>query len=138
MNAIVTILLFVCMQSCKGTTHIPKYVGIYQIDVAQSKLGHYQDVDSVRDLQMIIKADSTFEFSKDVPFLFSKNGTWKLQYTQPIDLPPFYKCYFDFVNNPREEILRPMDDDIMGCYFNSPVSKGNFPQVELLQFKRIK
>ena len=138
MNVIVAIILFVCMQSCTHTTPVPQYVGVYQIDVAQSKLGEYANVDSIQNLQMTIKADSTFEFSKDVPFLSSKNGKWKLEYTEPIDLPPFYKCIFDFVGNPRQEVLRPMDEDIRGCYFNSPVSKGDYKQVELLRFKRIR
>lgn len=137
MNVIITMLLFVFMQSCQNTT-VPQYVGVYQIDVVQSKLGQYENVDSIQDLQMTIKADSTFEFSKDAPFIYSKKGTWKLEYTEPIDLPPFYKCIFDFVGNPRQEVLRPMDEDITECYFNSPVSKGDYKQVELLRFKRVK
>lgn len=138
MNVIVAIILFVCMQSCKTTTPIPQYVGVYQIDVVQSKLGQYENVDSIRDLQLVIKADSTFEFSKDVPFILSKNGTWKLQYTAPIDLPPSYECHFDFGEISRRHILRPMDEDITECYFNSPVPKGDYKQVELLRFTRIK
>jgi len=143
MNIIVTIILLVCMQSCKTILVIPQYVGVYQISLTKSKLGEYEHVDSIRNLQLIIKNDSTFEFSKDVPFIYSKSGTWKLEYTAPIDLPPFYKCYFDFIGNPREEVLRPMimvkdEEMIIECYFNSPVSKDAYKQVELLVFKRVK
>lgn len=139
MNVIITMILATYIQSC-NIPSVPQYVGVYQIDLTHSKLGQYEDVDSIRDLLLTIKADSTFEFSKDVPFLFCKNGTWKLEYKKPIDLPPFYKCYFDFEENPREEVLRPMKEDgevIIECYFNSPVSKGDYEQVELLVFKRV-
>lgn len=129
-------MLCACLQSCT-TTPVPQYAGVYQVDLTASKLGEYAKIDSIQDLKLTISKDSTFHFSKDVPFIFSQNGTWRLKYIEPIDLPPFYKCYFDFVGNPREEVLRPMDEDIKGCYFNSPVSKGNYTQVELLCFKRV-
>lgn len=139
MNIIVTIILFVCIQSCKSIPIIPQYIGIYQIDLTHSKLGQYENVDSIQNLQLTIKADSTFEFSKDVPFIYSKNGTWKLEYIAPIDLPPFYRCSFNYGGNNREDDLLPIDENITGCYLKYPLSKGNQEQqVELLVFKRIK
>lgn len=137
-NIIITIMLFVCVQSCKSTPLIPQYVGIYKIDITNSKLGQYEYIDSIRDLQLIIKADSSFEFSRDVPFIFNKNGTWKLKYTAPIDLPPFYRCSFNYGGNNREDDLLPIDENITGCYLKYPLSKGDQEQqVELLQFTRI-
>lgn len=131
-------MLFVCVQSCKSTPLIPQYVGIYKIDITNSKLGQYEYIDSIRDLQLIIKADSSFEFSRDVPFIFNKNGTWKLKYTAPIDLPPFYRCSFNYGGNNREDDLLPIDENITGCYLKYPLSKGDQEQqVELLQFTRI-
>lgn len=142
-NMIITIMLFVSMLSCKTSIPIPQYVGVYQISLTKSNLGEYEYIDSIRDLQLIIKDDSSFEFSRDVPFIYSKSGTWRLEYTAPIDLPPFYKCIFDFEGSRRRHILRPMaisrdEKVIIECYFNGPVSKDDYKQVELLQFTRIK
>lgn len=139
MNIIVTIILLVCMQSCKTILVIPQYVGVYQISLTKSKLGEYEHVDSIRNLQLIIKNDSTFEFSKDVPFIYRKSGTWRLEYTAPIDLPPFYRCSLNYGENNREDDLLPIDENITGCYLKYPLSKGDQEQqVELLQFTRIK
>lgn len=125
------------LQSCT-TIKVPKYVGEYQLDLINSKLGNYAIIDSIKDLKLTISKDSTFHFSKNAPFIFRQNGTWRMHRFEALDHPPKDECYFNYGGNNREDLLVPMDDGVLAFFFNFPLSKEDYEQVQLLQFKRIK
>lgn len=129
-------VLCMYMLSCT-TTSSPQYVGVYQIDLVESKLGTYAMIDSIRDLKLFIRKDSTFYFSKDVPFVFQQSGVWKMHHFEAIDHPPKDECYLYYGEDNREDVLMPKDDGVVEFFINTPLSKENQTQVELLHFKRI-
>jgi hypothetical protein len=123
------------LQSCT-TVKTPQYVGLYQLNLAASKLGKYAAIDSIQYLKLSIRDDSTFEFSRDVPFLLQK-GTWIMRHFEPIDHPPLDKCFLNYGEKHREDVVIPIDEGINEFFINSPVAKDSQEQVEVLQFKRV-
>jgi len=135
---LLTSMLFYSIVSCNMVTN-KTYIGEYQIDLSNSRLGKYQYVDSVFDLKLSIRNDRTFRFSKDVVFVYAQTGKWEVRRFSGIDIPVSYRCYFKFEGMLREDVLLPMDDKCDRVYFNLPMSKTDQKdQVELLVFKRVK
>ena len=132
MKPAILVLLCLLMLACRDSP--PQYVGVYQLDVNASKLGKY---DTIRDLKLTIKKDSTFEFSKDVPFIVSTRGTWEMKYVRPIDLPPSYDVRLFYSESLRSIALVPFDDGVFQFLINYPSPKDSQQQVELLNFKRV-
>lgn len=128
--------LCIYLQSCISDS-VPNYVGVYKLYVAESKLGMYKHVDSIQDLTLTINADSTFQLSKDVPFIRTQKGRWTVQYITTIDNPPFYRCSLIYNDHDRNDRLLPWDEGPNQVYINYPVCKEGHTQVELLRFLRV-
>lgn len=132
MKPAILILLCLLMLACRDSP--PQYVGVYQLDVTASKLGKY---DTIRDLKLTIKKDSTFEFSKDVPFIVSTRGTWEMKFVWPIDVPPYYDVRLFYSESPASDQLVPFDYGVFQFRISSPSPKDSQQQAELLNFKRV-
>jgi hypothetical protein len=120
------------MQACRESP--PQYVGVYQLDVTASKLGKY---DTIKDLKLTIKKDSTFEFSKDVPFIVSTRGTWEMKYVRPLDLPPSYDVRLFYSESHGSNALVPFDEGVFQFRIDYPPPKLSQQQAEVLNFKRV-
>lgn len=140
MKSLASILLVLFwLQSCSSPKGNP-YLGVYKIDTEKSQLGKYSKIDSIINLQLIIKSNQTFEYSRDMPFVFCKKGKWNFRSFNSIDSPPVSYCYFNNGNDNREDVLLPLEElngKYTCVYFQYPLSKENEESVSFLCFTRI-
>jgi len=131
---IILILALLFCSCSKGK----EYTGTYELDIAQSDLGHYAaDSDQYRGLLLTIKPDHTFEFSKDVPFIFEQKGKWSIKYYWTLIAVLNHKCVLSYgpAANGREDDLSPGTHAV--CIM-APLSKDDTKQIEKLWFEKVR
>lgn len=136
---IILIIVFVIIrvnmvEADEKETRTDRSIGKYKLELGESKLGEYiSDSLSLMSLELTLSQDSTFYFSKNVPFLFDSCGKWTVKevgiygYNQLI-----YKKNSEFKNQ------------ISPCCYNGdriqmkmPISQEGYNQVELLVFRKV-
>lgn len=111
-----------------------KYVGTYELDISKSNLSSYSiDSGSYKGLQVQIKKNRTFKFSKDVPFINKQSGTWYVKGVKDLLAETNY-CMFNYGDNEGDDFVQNGSDYII---MEQPVPKTNQKQVILLHFDKI-
>lgn len=109
-------------------------IGRYKIDTSQTMLGTYlKDIKYYQGLEIVFKADSTFEMNMSVPFIYDSVGTWE---AGGGSLDEWNELYYRNTEIPTQFTDPWTNDSIF--YMNSVTPKKNEIPVSVIYFKKIK
>lgn len=131
--------LFLCMifqiLSCGGPRGKNNYTGRYILDHEESDLDIYKDSTQYHQLVLEINADSTYEFSKEVPFIKEKKGRYGCEVRTGLIYDRYYECFLVDEQTGSKETI--MDESNISISFRSLVTKEEDKQIVKLCFRKI-
>ncbi len=132
-----TLLLFAIFTflSCGDPRGKNNYTGRYILDLEESDLGIYKDSTQYHQLVLEIQADSTYEFSKKVPFIKAKKGRYGCEVLIGLIYDRYYECFLVDEQTGSKETI--MDESNISISFRSLVTKEEDKQIIKLCFRKI-
>lgn len=135
---LVLFIVFAALLSgCIGYTYFKNkkkiqdyYIGVYILNYARSDFNKsYSDSSKYYDLELEMKKDGTFQFSREVPFIYSSSGEWEIEIGSYYNNCNLYYSKSDLY----DQLLKDLNNSV---YIKYPRAKSNEPYVNMLSFDK--
>lgn len=109
--------------------HAADFIGEYRLNTTESKFASYQDTALYKWLRLVIKSDTTYEFSMDLPFITDTIGRWTME-----GFDVGQACHLLYQNTSYDQFVKHTNGSISTNY---PRGKKNLPGVDYLYFNKV-